>query len=273
MKSISTLLLSISLFFASENSIITTKVIENNLVKVSENLLANKFETTNAEYKEFIKWTEANGSAKDLEKSKVDHTGWKTLGFMPEIEGQYFEGKMFNTYPVVNISYEGAVKYCEWLTEKYNSTKKRKYEKLLIRLPTGKEWTSMAKAGRNNTLYPWGGPYLQNSKGDFLANFYRIGNSMIEVDIENRKSVEIHKIESRKMYMMAYPVDQYSQGPYELHSLSGNAAEMVAEKGSTKGGSFGSSGYYLTIDAEDEFKGFKTSPYVGFRYVAEIIEK
>jgi len=58
-----------------------------------------------------------------------------------------------------------------------------------------------------------------------------------------------------------------------LHNLSGNAAEMLAEKGHTKGGSWRSTGYYLQILAEDEFEGFTTSPYVGFRYVMEIVEE
>ena len=55
--------------------------------------------------------------------------------------------------------------------------------------------------------------------------------------------------------------------------MSGNAAEMLITKGRTKGGSWGSSGYYVRIDAEDEFKDFTSSPYVGFRYFMEIIEE
>jgi hypothetical protein len=67
-------------------------------------------------------------------------------------------------------------------------------------------------------------------------------------------------------------VTQYSPNPLGLYNLSGNAAEMLLEKGSTKGGSWGSSGYYVRIDAEDEFEGFESSPYVGFRYFMEVKE-
>ena len=49
---------------------------------------------------------------------------------------------------------------------------------------------------------------------------------------------------------------------------------MLAEPGRTKGGSWASSGYYIRIDAEDEYAGF-TEPRreIGFRYFVEIIEE
>ena len=56
--------------------------------------------------------------------------------------------------------------------------------------------------------------------------------------------------------------------------MSGNVAEMLNEPGRTKGGSWASSGYYLRIDAEDEYEGFtEPSPMIGFRYFMEILEK
>jgi len=101
----------------------------------------------------------------------------------------------------------------------------------------------------------------------------KIDEAGIKLDINDRSSIELVRKDANGVQITPTLVNQFSQGPYDLHNLSGNAAEMVAERGSTKGGSYGSSGYYLKIDAEDEFKGFKTSPYVGFRYVAEIIER
>ena len=73
--------------------------------------------------------------------------------------------------PVVNISYKAAKKYCEWLTMVYNGyEKKKKHMKVIFRLPTEKEWTDAAKAGKQKARYPWGGFYHKNSKGCFLAN-------------------------------------------------------------------------------------------------------
>ena len=49
---------------------------------------------------------------------------------------------------------------------------------------------------------------------------------------------------------------------------------MLDQAGKTKGGSWDSFGYYIQIDAEDEFAGFnKPSPKIGFRYFMEVIEE
>ncbi len=49
---------------------------------------------------------------------------------------------------------------------------------------------------------------------------------------------------------------------------------MLAEAGQTKGGSWASTGYYIRIDAEDEYAGItKPDPRIGFRYFVEIIEE
>ena len=48
--------------------------------------------------------------------------------------------------PVVNVSWEDAVKYCQWLSEKTGQT---------YRLPTEAEW-EYAASGGGKRMYPWG---------------------------------------------------------------------------------------------------------------------
>ena len=53
--------------------------------------------------------------------------------------------------------------------------------------------------------------------------------------------------------------------------MSGNAAEMLLEKGSTKGGRWNSTGYHVRIDAEDEYADWEDpSPYIGIRPVVVV---
>ncbi len=56
-----------------------------------------------------------------------------------------------------------------------------------------------------------------------------------------------------------------------IYDLIGNVAEMIDEKGKTKGGSWDS---FLEECKLDTFQTFKEpDPTVGFRWVMEVIEK
>ena len=56
-----------------------------------------------------------------------------------------------DTHPVVNVSWEDAVDYCKWLTQRLQE-KGRNWQ---IRLPTEAQW-EMAARGNDGRIYPWG---------------------------------------------------------------------------------------------------------------------
>jgi len=282
MKATTALLLSVLLLAGDKKDIFSTKSIENRMVKVAENLYANKYETSNAEYREFLEWAKSN-KPNEAEQYQVKHDGWSEH-FGEENKVNYFENKGFNSYPVVNITHESALAFCDWLSDRYNTStdRKKSFKKVKFRLPTEQEWLNMAIAGRKYAPgYPWGGPYMRNRKGEYLANFRRIGNNAIKMDINDPSKVEIQGTGELNgegtvivgSFTITSKVDSFMPTGAGLHNLAGNAAEMLAEKGRTKGGSWGSSGYYLKINAEDEFVGIDYSRFVGFRYVMEVIEE
>ena len=56
---------------------------------------------------------------------------------------------IYDNHPLVNVSWEDAVAYCKWLTEKLSD---RGWQ---IRLPTEAEWEKAAR-GTDRRIYPWG---------------------------------------------------------------------------------------------------------------------
>jgi gliding motility-associated lipoprotein GldK len=125
---------------------------------------------------------------------------------------QYFWHPKYDDYPVVGVNWKQAKAFCKWRTEWLN----RYWEAIgqpiteEFRLPTEFEWEYAARGGRDNNMYPWGGPYTRNSKGCFLANFKP----------------------NRGDYMGdggMYPVrsDAYFPNDYGLYNMAGNVAEWT----------------------------------------------
>ncbi len=233
-------------------------------------------EVSNADYDEFLKELESNGETERLELANIQSEKWNQRDFYygePFVE-TYDSHPAYENYPVVNVSRKAAELYCEWLTEKWAKRTDTK-EKLVFRLPTKTEWMYAARGGHDLSPFPWGGYYVRNNKGCYLANFKHVDESRIKY---NRKTEEYEivgksKAELRGSGHITSPVTSYFPNNFGLYNMSGNVSEFLYD-GSTKGGSWASTAYYLQISAEDEFEDLNgdASPYVGIRPIAEILK-
>ena len=126
--------------------------------------IMQKTEVTNLQYREFLNNLKANNEFEKLKIAKIDSSKWniKKKHLQP-YTNMYHWHPAYDNYPTVNISYEAALLYCEWLSEKY---KKEHNVNINFRLPSENEWIYAAKGGSNNK-YPWEGNYLRNKKGKF----------------------------------------------------------------------------------------------------------
>ena len=79
-----------------------------------------------------------------------------------------------------------------------------------FRLPTEYEFEYAARGGRDQNPYPWGGPYVRNTKGCFLANF---------------KPGRGNYIDDGGFYPVK--VNAYFPNDYGLYCMSGNVAEWT----------------------------------------------
>jgi formylglycine-generating enzyme required for sulfatase activity len=183
----------------------------------------------------------------------------------------YFRYPSYDNYPVVGVSYESALKYCNWLTESYNQSHRRKYKKVFFKLLTKDEWTFAANKGDTSKVYTWGSGYIQNNRKQDLCNYRRID---YKYDSATKKYLEIEKTDIQKSLernKITTSVNAYYPNSFGLYNMCGNVAEMIEEKGIAKGGSYNDPSYKVTISSEVKFT--KPQADIGFRVAMKIIEE
>ncbi len=125
----------------------------------------------------------------------------------------YFSHPAFDEYPVVGVSWDQANAFCSWRTELWNDHAQMMGGQKIsaFRLPFEYEWEYAARGGLDGAQFPWGGPYLRNSKGCLLANF---------------KPGRGNYPEDGGMYTV--PVASYNPNEFNLYDMAGNVAEWTS---------------------------------------------
>lgn len=85
-----------------------------------EGFYMSRYEITNGQYREFLNEIFPSLSAEEIKYYWPDSTGWDIVQPFYNEPGlpPYFRHPAFKNYPVVNISYDAAGKYCSWLQKK-----------------------------------------------------------------------------------------------------------------------------------------------------------
>jgi formylglycine-generating enzyme required for sulfatase activity len=171
---------------------------------------------------------------------------------------------------VVNVTRAGAELYCWWLEEKINLQLNDK--KVKVRLPFHSEFIRAGAVDDLDAAYSWKGPYMRNSKGDFLANFVRIPQSTLT---RNEKGELISQPFDNLAYFemessdVIAPSRSYYPSELGFYNLNGNVAEWIQEKGIAVGGSWRDLGYDIRLQSRKKFD--EASPEVGFRPVFTVV--
>ncbi len=254
---------------------IDIKSIEKNMVFLKDEKYVSKYETSNEEYEAFLKDLLQQKAFDLLQVSKIGQVDW--LDLLPEdyrkdaeLEFDEMGHPEAPNKPVVNISYEGAKLYCEWLTKIYNQWdhRRKKYKQVRFYIPTEEEWILAANSMTPNIPYPWGGFYYKNAKQCYLTNV----NPYLSLE----ESTQAIKIADRPespgedgVFTLA-DVEAYYPNDLGLFNISGNVAEMVEGGAFTMGGSWLDPVDFAKIGVRHERS--LPSPAVGFRIFMEIIE-
>lgn len=136
-----------------------------------------------------------------------------TYSFNEPMTKMYFSHPAYDDYPVVGVTWKQARAFGIWRTDLLN-----KYLHQIggvsvqdFRLPTESEWEYAARGGLDLAPFPWGGPYIRNTRGCFLANFKPMRGNYVD-------DGGFHTV----------PVTSYSPNDYGLYCMSGNVAEWTS---------------------------------------------
>jgi hypothetical protein len=247
---------------------ITPKMLEKSMKKVGARLYAAETETSNSQYERFLQDLLKNKDFDQLEKCKTTATNWRAL--LPDSLKNLPDAVLFPhghpdlpEMPVQNISHEAAERYCAWMTTVYNaSIERKKFKKVLFRLPTEPEWIQAACGGLNEIIYPWGGYYIRNAKGCYLLNM-KVAEPCTNCPDKGGPDMDGG--------FFPVLVESYFPNNYGLYNISGNVSEMIQETGKCKGGSWNDIPYYGQLKTVGTCTG--PSPEVGFRIFMEVIEE
>lgn len=254
-----------------------------------DSFFISKYELTNGEYLDFLKDLKKTDTSQ-YKMALPDTLAWRSpLAFNDPYVEYYLRHPVYFDHPVVNITYDNTIDYCEWITEKVNSDPDRIFEKVRFRLPKEREWRHAAEGGREMMSSPL------ISNGDFrtedgkpAANIVFIGqlhyvgyrDSIYVVDKRSNDTVKysefmIYNVPGPFYDMSNEPikaVGSYEPQGYGTYNMAGNVEEMVLEEGWSKGGSWRDGGAKTLLNVFEKYDPEYSSPERGVRLVMEVIE-
>jgi len=136
-----------------------------------------------------------------------------SYSFNEPMTNSYFWHPAYDDYPVVGVNWKQARAFSVWRTRLLNGylSQRGMDDVQYFRLPTESEWEYAARGGLDANQYPWGGPYIRNTKGCFLGNF---------------KPMRGNYVDDGGFYtVQAYA---YNPNDYGLFCMAGNAAEWTS---------------------------------------------
>ncbi|MBL0910724.1 MAG: SUMF1/EgtB/PvdO family nonheme iron enzyme [Bacteroidia bacterium] len=233
-------------------------------------LLISATEVSNQEYRTFLYDLVINNRLDEFRAAAIVDSMWnRPYKDNESYRKHYSTHPAYNDYPVVNLRYGSMLAYCRWLSELVNKAaadRPRNNNSYEIRLPSESEWM-LAALGNQTGPYPWGGPYVRNSKGLFLANFQAFRDSSGRVQLPYKDA------------SITAPVISYFPNSVGLYCISGNVAEVVQPVPGNdslliKGGAWNMPAHFMQVkNRRFVSRDSAAQSFIGFRPIVEIKTK
>ncbi|MBR1798692.1 MAG: SUMF1/EgtB/PvdO family nonheme iron enzyme [Bacteroidales bacterium] len=194
----------------------------------------------------------------------------------------YFSSPAYDNYPVVGVSWRQAKAFCVWRSNMLNQYLENiDYSQLNdFRLPTESEWEFAARGGIAAQSYPWGGPYVRNPNGCFLANYEPLRGAYDDDGGVRTLMVGHYAPNDYGLYDMAgnvseWCLDAYNESTYIVanaitpyYNYDAKDDDPLAMKRKVvRGGSWKDQKYYIQVQTRTYEFMDTAKCYIGFRCV------
>lgn len=205
------------------------------------------------------------------------------------IARQYNSFPAFDEYPVVGVNWHQANAFCHWRSNLWKTEREARglHFEGRFELPNEFQWEYAARGGRDLSPYPWGGPYVLNQKGCYLANFkpgrgdYSADGGLYTV------RANAYWPNDYGLYNMSGNVAEWTRTTYKVSAYNtGFISDLNPEVGDRlsendpvwqtrkvlKGGSWRDVADYLNISNRDMEYADTAKAYIGFRCIYQQLE-
>ncbi len=222
---------------------------------------------------------------KDVINVYPDTLAWVhdfTYSFNEPLTNMYFWHPSYDDYPVVGISWKQARAFSIWRSLLLNNYLIGTGQSIVndFRLPTESEWEYASRGGLDKSPYPWGGPYIRNSKGCFLGNFKPMRGSYVDDGGFHSLYIYSYNPNDYGLYCMSGNVSEWTSNAFDesaydfQHDLNADYVYEAQDKDANvlkrkviRGGSWKDIGYYLQTSARTYEYQDTSKCFIGFRNV------
>lgn len=183
-------------------------------VHITKPFFMGQQEVTVGQFRAFVEETSYRTNA---EQDGIGGVGWSIESIGTELRSPKFNWKnpgfiQTDQHPVVNVTWNDATAFCEWLSRK---------EGVTYRLPTEAEWEYACRAGTTT-------PFSVGSNGEDLA---KVGN-VCDESLRIKFGVERDKtaaIAANDGFVFTAPVGQFEPNAFHLFDMHGNVQEWCLD--------------------------------------------
>lgn len=193
------------------------------------------------------------------------------------MHNDYFWSEAYSDYPVVGVTWQQAKAFCAWRTKYKNDYQKENSKQFVnqFRLPTEAEWEYAARGGIQSGTYPWGGPYILNDRGCFMANFKPLRGDYAADQALYTVEAKSYDPNDYNLYNMAGNVSEWTNSSYDPNSyeyvstMNPNTYDGENKRKVIRGGSWKDVAYFLQVSTRDYEYQDSARSYIGFRTVQD----